>query len=271
MRSDESTVPNSSIVSAWIRASSRRLSSSVVASRTSTMSVWSIVPSRISFAGSETAGSEAAGSRAVPGSASGVSFVSVVVGPSLIASAWHRSETKGFPGGTSVLEVMEMRSEVDIDRPVDEVFAVIADMSRNPEWQKGMTSCTWTTEPPIRVGSTYDQVASFMGKEILTTFQVTEYDAPTRIRIESVVSTFPLDITRTVEARDGGAHVTAVVRGAPGGPDEGLRAAHEAPGPSVRSGPTTSGSRTCWRPDRPGFSRAGRIRAPGRVPRRSVR
>lgn len=112
---------------------------------------------------------------------------------------------------------MEMRSDVEIDRPVDEVFALLADMSRNPEWQQGMVSCTWTSEPPIAVGSTYDQVASFMGKEILTSFAVTEYEAPHRIRIESVVSTFPLDITRTVEPRGDGARVQGVIRGEPGG------------------------------------------------------
>ncbi len=112
---------------------------------------------------------------------------------------------------------MELRSGVEIHCPVAEVFAVIADMSRNPEWQKGMRSCTWTTEPPLRVGSTYDQVASFMGKKIVTTFEVTEFEPPSRIRIESVVSTFPLDITRTVEPTATGSRVTAHVKGEPGG------------------------------------------------------
>ncbi|MEM7139692.1 MAG: SRPBCC family protein [Actinomycetota bacterium] len=112
---------------------------------------------------------------------------------------------------------MEMHSEIDVDRSAAEVFDVIADMSRNPEWQGGMVSCTWTSEPPIGVGSTYDQVASFMGRKILTTFEVTEYDPPNRIRIESVVSTFPLDIVRSVAGREGGCTVRAVIRGEPGG------------------------------------------------------
>lgn len=56
-----------------------------------------------------------------------------------------------------------------------------------------------------------------MGKKILTTFEVTEYDAPNRIRIQSIVSTFPLDITRVVEATATGSRVSAIVRGEPGG------------------------------------------------------
>lgn len=113
--------------------------------------------------------------------------------------------------------MMEMRSEAEIARPPEAVFAVLADMARNPEWQDGMVSCAWTSAPPHGVGSTYDQVASFMGKKILTTFEVTEYEAPSRIRIQSVVSTFPLDITRTVEPTSAGSRVTAIVRGEPGG------------------------------------------------------
>ena len=54
MRSADNTVPSSSTVSRWIRASIYRLSSSVDASRTSAISVWTMVPSRISFAGSDT-------------------------------------------------------------------------------------------------------------------------------------------------------------------------------------------------------------------------
>ncbi|GJM38120.1 MAG: hypothetical protein DHS20C19_14870 [Acidimicrobiales bacterium] len=120
-------------------------------------------------------------------------------------------------GASTTVDDVEMRSEIEIDRPVEQVFAVVADMSRNPEWQTGMVSCTWTTEPPILVGSTYDQVASFMGKEIRTSFAVTEYEAPSRIRIESTVSTFPLDITRIVEPHGDGSRVVAVIRGEPGG------------------------------------------------------
>lgn len=110
-----------------------------------------------------------------------------------------------------------MRSVVEIDRPVEAVFNTIADMSRNVEWQNGMRSCEWTSPPPISVGSTYEQVAGFMGREILTSFVVTEYEPPARIRIESVVSTFPLDITRIVEPVGDQARVTAIVRGSPGG------------------------------------------------------
>ena len=94
---------------------------------------------------------------------------------------------------------------------------MVADMSRNPDWQRGMRECVWTSEPPLRLGSTYDQVAKFLGRRIVTSFEVTEFVPDSRIRIESTRSTFPLDITRTVESlASNRCRVSALVKGEPG-------------------------------------------------------
>ncbi len=110
-----------------------------------------------------------------------------------------------------------IRVRTEINRPAEEVFAYLADMENNPSWQKGMRSCRWTSEPPLQLGSTYDQVASFLGKEMVTSFEVTEFVEPERIRIESRESTMPLDITRTVEAAGDTSIVEAHVQGEPPG------------------------------------------------------
>ena len=113
--------------------------------------------------------------------------------------------------------MIEVRTAVEIDREPDEVFAYVADMANNPNWQKGMQSCRWTSDPPLRLGSTYDQVARFLGREIVSSFEVVEFEASTLIRIRST-SGMPLDITRRVDAAgDGGSLVSAVVRGDSGG------------------------------------------------------
>ncbi|NNF53651.1 MAG: hypothetical protein HKN03_04320 [Acidimicrobiales bacterium] len=113
---------------------------------------------------------------------------------------------------------METTTQITIERPADLVFSVVSDMSRNPEWQKGMKSCTWTSDPPIREGSTYDQVAEFLTRNIITSFEVVEFEPDRKIRIKSVKSTFPLDITRSVEPTgEFRCQVTAVVTGEPSG------------------------------------------------------
>lgn len=114
--------------------------------------------------------------------------------------------------------MIEVQVAVDIARPSREVFAYLADMGNNPVWQKGMVSCEWTSEVPIAVGSTYDQRARFLGRDIITSFEVSEYEPGRHIRILSTESTMPLDIARTVDPDgDGACRVTAVIRGEPQG------------------------------------------------------
>ena len=92
---------------------------------------------------------------------------------------------------------MQVDTTIIIERPATEVFDFIADMSNNPDWQQGQQSCVWTSEPPIAVDSTYDQVAKFLGREIRSSFEVVEYE-PDRIRIVSTSGPMPIDVTRTV-------------------------------------------------------------------------
>jgi hypothetical protein len=61
-----------------------------------------------------------------------------------------------------------------------------------------MRSATWTTPPPVHLGSTYEQHARFFGKDIVTSFEVTHLDPPRSITITSRRSPFPLTVTRAV-------------------------------------------------------------------------
>lgn len=113
---------------------------------------------------------------------------------------------------------MELGASRDIARPTDEVFAFFADASNNPRWQKGMRSCRWTSQPPIRVGSTYEQRARFLGRAIVSTFVVTAYEPPALIEIETVDSTFPIRVTRRVEPTGASScRVSARITGGPRG------------------------------------------------------
>lgn len=87
----------------------------------------------------------------------------------------------------------------EIQARPDEVFSFLADASNNPSWQKGMASCEWTSPPPIGLGSTYEQRAHFLGREIRSSFEVVEFVPGRRIRITTTAGTFPITVTRSVE------------------------------------------------------------------------
>lgn len=112
---------------------------------------------------------------------------------------------------------LDFKHVAEIQRPPDEVFAYIADFENNPTWQGGMVSCEWTSAEKMQVGSTYKQQARFFGRPIITQFRVTAVQPGESISIESTVSTFPIQVTRSVQAIEGGCRVTAHIRGQPTG------------------------------------------------------
>ena len=113
---------------------------------------------------------------------------------------------------------IDFEHRIEIERPAAEVFAFVSDFANNPRWQKGMQVCRWTSEQTRQIGATYVQEARFMGRRIDTHFRVSEYVGGERISIESTQSTFPLQITRSVEARgEGRCEVRAHIRGQPTG------------------------------------------------------
>lgn len=113
---------------------------------------------------------------------------------------------------------MTMNASIEIARPAAAVFDYIANMELNTTWQAGMRKCRVTSAPPLAVGSTYEQVASFMGREVKSSFVVTALDPGRSITIETVESTFPIKVTRTVEPLgEDRARVSASIVGGPGG------------------------------------------------------
>jgi len=89
--------------------------------------------------------------------------------------------------------------QTDIPRAAEDVFAVLDDVEQNPHWLQGMVSSRWTTDSPPRVGSRYEQLARFMGREIRTSFEVTARVPGRLVTIESRAgSSFPLTVTREV-------------------------------------------------------------------------
>ena len=113
---------------------------------------------------------------------------------------------------------MTMSASVEIERPASAVFDYISNMELNTTWQAGMRECRVTSEPPLAVGSTYEQVASFMGRPVRSSFVVTALEPGHSITIETVESTFPIKVTRTVEPLgESRTRASASIEGGPGG------------------------------------------------------
>jgi uncharacterized protein YndB with AHSA1/START domain len=105
----------------------------------------------------------------------------------------------------------------DIPASPAEVFAVIADFEQGPRWQPNMRSARWTSPPPAGVGATFEQTARFLGRDMTSGYEVTEYDPPRVVGIRSTTGPFPISVRRVVESHGDGARITEVSSGRPTG------------------------------------------------------
>ena len=77
-----------------------------------------------------------------------------------------------------------VESVVDIDRPVPEVFAFVADMTNAPSWQAGLHLVRRTPPGPVRVGSEHVFERRFAGRMLKSRNRITEFDPVSRIAFE---------------------------------------------------------------------------------------
>jgi carbon monoxide dehydrogenase subunit G len=68
-----------------------------------------------------------------------------------------------------------------IPRPRDAVFDYLADFSNTAEWDPGVARSVKAGPGPVGLGSTFDLVARFRGREVPVTYRVTVYERPSRV------------------------------------------------------------------------------------------
>ena len=71
---------------------------------------------------------------------------------------------------------------VVIDRPIDEVFAFLADGENDPKFSPRVLEIAKTTDGPTGVGTVYASTVKDAGMKTKREFKLTEFEPPTRIR-----------------------------------------------------------------------------------------
>jgi hypothetical protein len=69
-----------------------------------------------------------------------------------------------------------------IDKPIDEVFAFLADGTNDPKFSPRVQEIKKTTDGPIGVGTVFESTVKDAGMKSSRQFELTEFEPPTRIR-----------------------------------------------------------------------------------------
>lgn len=72
-------------------------------------------------------------------------------------------------------------STVDVDAPADQVWAILADYTRDPEWRSGVLEMRCEPEPPARVGAITHEVIRVAGRTYRNTGRIDSLDQGTRL------------------------------------------------------------------------------------------
>jgi Polyketide cyclase / dehydrase and lipid transport len=76
----------------------------------------------------------------------------------------------------------EFSGSAVIDRPINEVFAFLADGTNDPKFSPRVQEIRQTTEGPVGVGTVFESKVKDAGMTTSRKFELTTFEAPTKIR-----------------------------------------------------------------------------------------
>ncbi len=91
--------------------------------------------------------------------------------------------------------------------PQAEAFAYMADFANARLWDPSVSEARRVGEAPVGIGSAFDLVARFGGRDVRLRYEIVEYDAPRRVVLEAHRPGFVSRDTITVEPAASGSVV----------------------------------------------------------------
>ena len=104
----------------------------------------------------------------------------------------------------------EVEGTVVINRPIEEVFAYLANPENASQWQGAVVEAKQTSEGPVGVGTTGKMTSQFLGRRGESTWEITEFELNKKATLKSTSGPVPYEQSATFESVDEGTKVTLV-------------------------------------------------------------
>lgn len=106
---------------------------------------------------------------------------------------------------------------VDINRPIEEVFAFISNPENLPRWRASALEIKRNSSEPLSVGSVVRGRFTFLGRPFDGDLEIIAHEPHAKYGTKMVGGPFPLEARYTLEPTANGTQLTMVVEGTPGG------------------------------------------------------
>jgi carbon monoxide dehydrogenase subunit G len=113
---------------------------------------------------------------------------------------------------------MRIELTIDVDRPVEEVFAYVTDPAKLAQWQPNVASVTKETDGPMVAGTRLREVRRGpFGRTVEALVEVAAYEVNRRFDLRIVSGPLPINGRNEFRASDGGTRIDFVAEGQLGG------------------------------------------------------
>lgn len=113
--------------------------------------------------------------------------------------------------------MIKIKKSAVINRPVEEVFAYVTDVENEPQWIGEVAEVRKTSDGPVGVGSTYDNIVHFLGRRIVDPHEVVQYKPNRKFGFKSHSGQISFEGIETFEpTADGATRFTFVATGETG-------------------------------------------------------
>ncbi|MED1863782.1 SRPBCC family protein [Fictibacillus nanhaiensis] len=93
--------------------------------------------------------------------------------------------------------MVDVRTEISIDCPIEIVAHYAADPDHAPEWYDNIKAVEWVTEKPLQLGSKMAFIAFFLGRKLEYVYEVIEYVPGKKLVMRTANGPFPMETTYT--------------------------------------------------------------------------
>jgi hypothetical protein len=113
---------------------------------------------------------------------------------------------------------VDVRSEIEIERPREEVSAYASDPDNATAWYENIEAVEWRSPGPLAVGSEIAFVARFLGRRLAYTYEVVQLVPGERFVMSTSEGPFAMETTYSWEdTREGATKMRLRNRGEPAG------------------------------------------------------
>ena len=114
--------------------------------------------------------------------------------------------------------MVDVTTEIIIDRPVAVVTDYTANPDNAPEWYVNIKSVEWKTPKPLTIGSKIGFTAHFLGRNLSYTYEVIEFIPNKKFVMRTAEGPFPMETTyQWASLNAGSTRMTLRNRGNPSG------------------------------------------------------